>query len=169
MPNNLESQIKQILIKWDCDGVQPALYEIMQLLGEQATDTNAANSVSEKSLHSNQDNCVKSDDNYTVRKLDWKDELANHIYSEDYEWTVQHPYITLFEANGYPFSELVEFITNLTQQVREEEQRKALDIAKACVITRKVGSPYPLVVIEKMYEGLLKVGLPGVEALRKLE
>lgn len=56
-------------------------------------------------------------------------------------------------------------LTHLTQQVREEEQLKALEIAKACVINRKVGSPCPLVITEKMYEQVLKVGMMGVEAL----
>lgn len=61
------------------------------------------------------------------------------------------------------FPQVVEAI----QKAKDGERVKALEIARSCVINRKVGSPCPLVITEKMYEQVLKVGMMGVEALKK--
>jgi hypothetical protein len=69
------------------------------------------------------------------------------------------------EVEAFIALSITEMESIAISQAVQAERTKALEIAKSCIINLKFGSPYPLVITEKMYEQVLKVGMSGVEAL----
>lgn len=72
-------------------------------------------------------------------------------------------YSVLVDANKEEYESFKKFLDEIDQNAREEERKKAFEIAQTYIINKQVGSQQFLPIAPNLYKNLLKFGIPSVE------